>query len=91
MEGTKEMSKQEMIKALREKIIVMELNIATTTLLRDLSKGLLESLENDKDEEDSKKEPCDSPVGGGYAENPELQPGAKAADPSHVWADEKEE
>lgn len=85
------MSKQDMIKALRERIIAMEKTIATTTLLRDMSKALLESLENDKDEEDSKKETCDNPVGGGYADNPELQPGAKAAEPSHVWAEVKEE
>ena len=39
----------------------------------------------------NQKEPCDNPVGGGYADNPELQPGAKAAEPSHVWFDEREE
>ena len=91
MESTKEMSNQEMITTLRRKIVEMEKSIAVTKTMLLLSKSLLESLENDIDEEDSKKEPCDNIVVDGHADNPELQPGAKATEPSHVWAEVKEE
>lgn len=65
-----------------EKFVIKLAKISIAAMKEELTKQIAAN---------NQKEPCDNPVGGGYADNPELQPGAKAAEPNHVLADEKEE